>query len=144
MTDTVTIPEVGAAAEPRTFGPITRTDIVRYAGASGDFNPIHHDEQFAAKAGFPTVFSIGMFQAALLATYATDWLGPSNVRRFTVQFREQVWPDDELTCAGRVTAVQRCTEGTQIDVELTCARQTGSLAIAGSATFVLPVETDIA
>lgn len=124
---------VGDAAEPKVFGPITRTDIVRYAGASGDFNPIHHDQSFAEKAGFPTVFSIGMFQAALLAGYATDWLGAANVRRFTVQFREQVWPDDTLTCTGVVAAV----EGDEVEVDLTCTRQTGGVAIKGSARFVV-------
>ena len=128
---------VGDSAEPRTFGPITRTDIVRYAGASGDFNPIHHDETFATKAGFPTVFSIGMFQAALLATYATDWLGAESVRRFTVRFQEQVWPGDELTCRGTVTSVEQADDGTHIEVELTCTRQTGGTAIAGTAAFLL-------
>ena len=128
---------VGDTAEPRTFGPISRTDIVRYAGASGDFNPIHHDETFAQAAGFPTVFSIGMFQAALLATYATDWLGAAEVRRFTVRFSEQVWPGDELTCNGTVTAVEPSDDGTKVEVELTCTRQTGGTAISGSAAFLL-------
>ena len=128
---------VGDSSEPRTFGPITRTDIVRYAGASGDFNPIHHDEGFATAAGFPTVFSIGMFQAALLATFATDWLGAETIRRFTVRFQEQVWPGDELTCSGTVTAVEPEGDGTRVDVDLVCARQTGGTAIAGSASFVL-------
>jgi acyl dehydratase len=122
---------VGDTATPRTFGPITRTDIVRYAGASGDFNPIHHDETFATGAGFPTVFSIGMYQAALLATFATDWLGADAVRRFTVRFLEQVWPGDELTCTGVVTAVTDA----RVEVDLACTRQTGGVAIAGSASF---------
>ncbi len=122
---------VGATAPEQSFGAITRTDIVRYAGASGDFNPIHHDQGFAESAGFPTVFSIGMFQAGLLSTYATDWLGADKVRRFTVRFKEQVWPDDVLTCTGVVTAVR----DDELDVELTCTRQTGGVAIAGTATF---------
>lgn len=134
----VAVPAVGDSPEPRTFGPITRTDIVRYAGASGDFNPIHHDETFATSAGFPTVFSIGMFQAALLATFATDWLGARNVRRFTVRFKEQVWPDDELTCTGVVTGAEPADGGTLVEVELTCTRQTGGVAIAGTAAFLLP------
>ena len=122
---------VGTTAPERSFGPITRTDIVRYAGASGDFNPIHHDQGFAESAGFPTVFSIGMFQAGLLSTYATDWLGADKVRRFTVRFKEQVWPDDVLTCTGVVTAAR----DDEVDVELTCTRQTGGVAIAGTARF---------
>jgi acyl dehydratase len=127
---------VGETTEPRSFGPITRTDIVRYAGASGDFNPIHHDETFATGAGFPTVFSIGMFQAALLATFATDWLGAENVRRFGVRFKEQVWPGDELTCTGIVTKVEPTDEGELVEVELNCTRQTGGVAIVGTASFL--------
>ncbi len=127
-----------SATPPPSRGPsgrITRTDIVRYAGARGDFNPIHHDEGFATTAGFPTVFSIGMFQAALLATYATDWLGAEAIRRFTVRFSEQVWPGDVLTCTGTVAAVDG---NRRSSVELVCASgQTGGTAIAGSAGFEL-------
>ena len=65
---------VGAGPEPREYGPLTRTDFVRYQGASGDFNPIHHDEEFAKAAGYPTVFSVGMLQAGILAGFATDCL----------------------------------------------------------------------
>jgi acyl dehydratase len=124
----------GDTLPEREFGPLSRTDFVRYQGASGDFNPIHHDEGFAQSAGFPTVFSVGMLQAGLLATYVTDQFGPSNVRRFKVQFREQVWPDDVLTCTGTVAAVR---DG-EVDIELVVTRQTGGTAIKGEATFALP------
>ena len=109
----------GTAAEPRDFGPLTRTDFVRYQGASGDFNPIHHDEEYAKSAGFPTVFSVGMLQAGM-------------------QFREQVWPGDTLTCTGTVT--KRYEDGGErlVDLELACTRQTGGTAIKGWATFVAP------
>jgi len=128
----------GAENEPRQIGPLSRTDFVRYQGASGDFNPIHHDEEFARSAGFPTVFSVGMLQAGALGAYATDWLGPENVRRFGVQFREQVWPGDTLTLTGRVAA--RRVEGDErlVDLELLATRQTGGTAIKGWATFVVP------
>jgi acyl dehydratase len=129
---------VGASAKPRTFGPLTRQMFVRYSGASGDLNPIHYDEEFARGAGYPSVFSQGMHQAALLATFATDWLGPENVRRFHVRFRDQVWPGDVLTCSGVVTAVQPADGGRLVTVELTCTRQTGAVAIGGSADFLLP------
>ena len=129
--------EVGAVAPERRFGPQTRTDIVRYAGASGDFNPIHHDEVFARAAGFPTVFSIGMLQAGLLATFATDWLGADGVRRFAVRFEEQVWPGDELACNGRVVGVSATEGGTMVDVELECRRVGGGVAVRGTATFLV-------
>jgi acyl dehydratase len=120
---------------PREFGPLTRTDFVRYQGASGDFNPIHHDEGFAQSAGFPTVFSVGMLQAGLLATYCTDIYGPDNVRRFKVQFREQVWPDDVLTCTGTVVKEYDADGEKRIDLDLTVTRQTGGVAVRGEATF---------
>jgi acyl dehydratase len=131
-------PAVGFSPAPRVFGPLTRQMFVRYAGASGDMNPMHYDEFVATAAGYPSVFSQGMHQAALLATFATDWLGPSNVRRFQVRFHEQVWPGDVLTCAGVVTAVEERPEGVLVTVDLTCTRQTGGVAVSGGADFLLP------
>lgn len=83
--------------------PISVTDIVRYQGASGDMNPIHHDPGFAQLAGFPGVFSVGMLQAGILGSYLGDLFGPERIRRFGVQFREQVWPGDVLTYGGDIT-----------------------------------------
>jgi acyl dehydratase len=137
----------GTELPPRQFGPLTRTNFVRYQGASGDFNPIHHDEHFAQSAGFPTVFSVGMLQAGLLATYCTDLFGPDNVRRFKVQFREQVWPDDTLTASGRIVRRHRADGDAdaggdragedRVDLELVVTRQTGGTAIKGEATFAV-------
>jgi len=126
---------VGAECTPREFGPLTRTDFVRYQGASGDFNPIHHDDEFAQSAGYPGAFSVGMLQAGILATYATDWLGPRNVRKFGVQFREQVWPGDRLVCSGRV--VDRDDAARTVDLELVVTRIGGGAAIKGTATFAV-------
>ncbi len=111
--------------------------FVRYAGASGDFNPIHYDEEFAQSAGFPSVFSQGMHQAALLATFATDWLGAENIRRFQVRFREQVWPGDMLTCQGTITSISTQADARLVTAELTCRRHTCGVAIAGSADFLV-------
>jgi acyl dehydratase len=127
--------EAGSELPPRSFGPLTRTDFVRYQGASGDFNPIHHDEEFAKAAGFDTVFSVGMLQAGLLATYCTDLLGQDNVRRFRVQFREQVWPGDTLVASGKVSQVYEADEEPRIDLDLTMTREGGGVAILGIATF---------
>jgi acyl dehydratase len=130
---TATIPlTVGTQAPAREFGPLTRQMFVRYAGASGDLNPMHYDDQLAQSAGYPSVFAQGMFSAALLAGFATDWLGAGSVRRFGVRFREQVWPGDVLTCSGVVTAVA----AERASVELTATRQTGGVAITGTAEFL--------
>ena len=129
---------VGMQAPTREFGPLTRQMFVRYAGASGDLNPMHYDDQLAQSAGYPSVFAQGMFSAALLAGFATDWLGAGNVRRFGVRFREQVWPGDRLTCSGIVTAVSAESDGERVSVELTATRQTGGVAITGTADFLIP------
>ena len=129
----------GSAPTPREYGPISRTDMVRYQGASGDFNPIHNDDEFAKAAGFPSVFSVGMLQAGILASYATDWLGAANVRRYAVQFREQVWPGDVVVCSGTVTRKYDDDGEHKVDVDLLCTRQaSGGAAIKGEATFVVP------
>ncbi|MFC0863194.1 MaoC/PaaZ C-terminal domain-containing protein [Sphaerimonospora cavernae] len=129
---------VPAAPDPWVVGPVTRTDFVRYQGASGDMNPIHHDEEFAKAAGFPTPFSVGMWQASLLGTYATNWLGAENVRNFRIRFLEQVWPGDVLTCGGEVVREYDHEGERRVDVELTCRRQTGGKAVTAWSTFVLP------
>ena len=129
----------GEGPAPAEFGPLTRTDFVRYQGASGDFNPIHHDEEFAKSAGFPTVFSVGMLQAGILGAYCTDWLGAENVRRFAVQFREQVWPGDHLECTAKVARKYEDGGDRKVDLELLVTRkESGGAAIKGEATFVVP------
>jgi acyl dehydratase len=84
-----------------TFGPITRTDLVRYAGASGDFNPLHHDAEFARAAGLPDVMAHGMYSAGLVASALQRWFGAGSLVRFAIRFRRPVWPGDVL--------VLRCT-----------------------------------
>jgi acyl dehydratase len=128
---------IGTSCKPREYGPLTRTDFVRYQGASGDFNPIHHDEEFAQSAGYPSVFSVGMLQAGILASYATDWLGAANVRAFGVQFREQVWPGDSLVCSGSVVDRREVDGERLVDLDLQVARVGGGTAIKGSATFAV-------
>ena len=124
---------------PLVMGPLTRTDFVRYQGASGDFNPIHHDEEFAKSAGFPSVFSVGMLQAGILGTYCTEWLGAENVRRFAVQFREQVWPGDHLRFTATVVRKYADAGVRKVDLELLATRvESGGAAIKGEATFAVP------
>jgi acyl dehydratase len=131
-------PQVGTQGPTRQFGPLTTRMFARYAGASGDFNPMHYDDTLARSAGYPSVFSQGMHSAALLASYAVDWLGAANVRRFRVRFQEQVWPGDVLTCAGEVTAVVQRADGWLVTADLTATRSNGGVAIGASADFLLP------
>src|SRR5512141_1378531 len=84
----------GDAVPPFVVKNLTRTDLVRYAGASGDFNPIHHDQTFAESAGLPTVFAHGMLTAGLVGKCVTDYVGVHNLRQFKVRFATRVWPGD--------------------------------------------------
>ncbi len=128
---------VGAGPEPREIGPVTRTDFVRYQGASGDMNPIHHDEPFAKAAGYPAPLAVGMFQAGALASWAADWLGPDNVRKTRVRWIEQVWPGDVLVLSARVTAKREEPGGRLVDLELACTKRQGGVAVHAWMTFAL-------
>ena len=81
----------------RIIGPVTRTDFVRYAGAGGDFNPLHHDDEYANSLGLSSVFAMGMWTAGLLASFVSDQLGLAAIRGFDVRFRSPVFPGEELT-----------------------------------------------
>ena len=122
---------------PRTVGPVGVADFVRYAGASGDFNPLHYDDAIARAAGFRTVFAQGMFSAGVLGAYVADSFGAASVRRFNVRFVDVVWPGDALTCAAIITREYDEAGERHVDVELTCTRQTGELAVRGTATLVV-------
>jgi acyl dehydratase len=117
-------------------GPITRTDIVRYAGASGDFNPIHHDEPFAQSAGLPSVMAHGMLSAGILASFVTRWFGAGSVRRYKVRFRERVWPGDVLTAEGRVSRVFDSGGERRAELDLTLRRQDGQPVVTGTTEVV--------
>ena len=129
------------AIELGSYGPITRTDIVRYAGASGDFLPLHHDEDIARAAGFPGVFAMGMLPAGMLAASVTDRWGTGAVRRYRIRFREQVWPGDVLSfSATEKTRGTAGADGTLVTLDVTCTRQTGGAAITGQIDLLLTAE----
>jgi acyl dehydratase len=123
----------GDAGREASIGPITRTDIVRYAGAGGDFNPIHHDEEFARAAGLPSVFSHGLLSAGLVGQYVARWVGLSNVRSFSVRFTGQVWPGDTLSVSGRVASLEERAGERLAHLELEASRQTGDVVVKATA-----------
>lgn len=90
----MTLPSTPAA---RTLPPVGVTDFVRFAGASGDFNPNHHDEAFARASGFPSIFAMGMLIAGELSSFVADVVGAADVRSIAVRFLTPTWPGDELT-----------------------------------------------
>jgi peroxisomal enoyl-CoA hydratase 2 len=111
---------------------VTRPDFVRYAGASGDFVPLHYDQTFVEAAGIPTVFAQGMYTAGLLSKALTDWCGLDNVRQFKVRFATRVWPGDVVTCTGKVTSKSEKNGEKIVEGELIVLNQKGEPAIRGS------------
>ena len=117
---------------------LSRTDLVKYAGASGDFNPIHHDEEFARSAGNPTVFGHGMLTAGFVARCVTDFVGVENLRRYKVRFATRVWPGDTITCRGTITRCYEADGEGRVDGDVVAVNQKGETAVAGSFTAALP------
>ena len=115
---------------------VDRASFVRYAGASGDFNPIHWNEEFAKSAGYPTVFAQGMWTAGVLATFLTNWVGESNVRRFRTRFVGQVWPGEKIVCSGEVTKVYESNGEKRAEIALSVHNDKGERKIDGDATAV--------
>src|ERR1700674_811014 len=99
---------VGDERELRLAEDVTRTQLVQYAGASGDYNPLHTDERFATEvAGYPSVFAHGMLTMGMTSRVLTDWFGPESLLAYGVRFVAQVWPGDQLTARATVTGIQQ-------------------------------------
>jgi len=131
---------VGDEAPPLIVEDLSRTQFVRYAGASGDFNPMHHDDTIATSVGNPSVFGHGMLTAGLMARVVKDWFGPEALRRFQVRFSKQVWPGETLTCKATITALRDDGGEGLADLELLVENQDGEPKLTGSATAVVGKE----
>jgi len=128
---------VGDEMPVGTFGPLTRTDFVRYAGASGDFHPLHHDEPYAQSLGMPSVFGMGLLHAGILGDRLARWVGPENIRSFAIRFTGQVWPGDVLTFTGCVERIEQIGDTPVAHLVLAVTRQTEDAAITATATAVV-------
>ena len=120
-----------------TVGPFARQHFVRYAGASGDFNPVHYDEPYAAGAGHPGVFGQGMLTAGVAAQAVADFVGVDRVRSFAVRFQSRVWPGDTVTAQASVAdapdaAGTDTPDGVALDVAV--ERDDGETVLTGTAT----------
>ncbi|HEY8215822.1 MAG TPA: MaoC/PaaZ C-terminal domain-containing protein [Acidimicrobiia bacterium] len=128
--------DVGSEAPPLVVENLTRTNFVRYAGASGDFNPMHHDDTIATQVGNPSVFGHGMLTAGLMARVVKDWFGPEAMRKFQVRFAKQVWPGDTITFSATVTDKREEDGQRLVDLECVAKNQDGVEVLTGTATAV--------
>ena len=114
---------------------LTRTQIVQYAGASGDYNPLHSDDRFTKEiAGYPSVFAHGMLTMGMTGRVLTDWFGVEGLASYGVRFVKQVWPGDTLTATATVTAVREEDGAALADLTVETKNQDGDVVMSGTAT----------
>jgi acyl dehydratase len=114
---------------------LTRTQIVQYAGASGDYNPLHTDEPFATQAaGYPSVFAHGMLTMGMTGKMLTDWVGDGRLLDYGVRFVAQVWPGDTLTATATVRDLEQ-RDGQPVAVlDVVTTNQSDTAVLTGTAT----------
>jgi acyl dehydratase len=114
---------------------LTRTQLVMYAGTSGDYNPLHTDDVYTREvAGYPGVFSHGMLTMGLTGKMLTNYVGDGRLKKFGVRFTNQVWPGDTLTSSAKVVELREEDDGPVVDLALETVNQDGKTVITGSAT----------
>lgn len=125
--------QVGDHLPAATFGPVTRTMLALYAGASGDHNPAHIDIDFAKKAGLPDVFAHGMLSFGGLAQLVTRWAGIGRLRSFGARFVAITRVHDLITCEGTVTERFEADGETRLRIALIASAQDGRQTLLGEA-----------
>ena len=114
---------------------LTRTQIVQYAGASGDYNPVHSDEKFVTEvAGYPTVFAHGMLTMGMTGRMVTNYVGDGRLTYYGVRFVNQVWPGDTLTARAEVAEVREENCETLVDLAISTTNQDEKFVLTGNAT----------
>jgi len=131
--------KVGDKIGPLVKAPITKRQLVEYAGASGDFNPIHYDEPFAREGGYPSVIAHGMLSMAFFGQLLSDCVGPHAVVKIGARFKAVTFPGDVITVAGEVIG-RDDTRGT-VDLKLTARKQDGTVTLEGAAILRLTGES---
>jgi acyl dehydratase len=114
---------------------LSRTQIVQYAGASGDYNPLHTDEVYTTQAaGYPSVFAHGMLTMGLTGKMLTNYVGDGRLTKFGVRFTNQVWPGDTLTAKATVSGIREEAGQKLVDLTVSTVNQDGKEVVSGSAT----------
>lgn len=130
--------KVGATHKERVASNLSRTQLVQYAGASGDYNPLHTDEVYTTQvAGYPSVFAHGMLTMGLTGKMLTNFVGDGKLTKFGVRFTNQVWPGDTLDSTATVTAIREEDGHKLVDLAVSTVNQDGKEVVSGTATAKL-------
>jgi acyl dehydratase len=125
---------VGQTRTERLVDDLTRTQIVMYAGASGDYNPVHTDNLFATEvARYPGVFAHGMLTMGMTGRALTNFVGDARLTKFGVRFTSQVWPGDTLDAALTVKGIKQEGDVTLVELDVSTVNQDGATVLSGYA-----------
>jgi acyl dehydratase len=129
---------VGDSYEEEVCRDLSRTQIVQYAGTSGDYNPLHTDDKYTTEiAKYPSVFAHGMLSMGMTGKMLTNYVGDGRLRSFGVRFTAQVFPGATLTATATVAAI-RDEDGESIaDIEVSTVDEAGTVGVKGQATALL-------
>ena len=126
---------VGDTHEEVVVDDLTRTQLVMYAGTSGDYNPLHTDDLYTQEiAGYPGVFAHGMLSMGLTGQMLTNYVGDGRLKKYGVRFTNQVWPGDSLTAKATVVDIRDEDGDKVVELQLETINQDGKAVITGSAT----------
>ena len=117
--------------------PVDRVQLSRYAGASGDYNPVHVDEVYAKSVGMPSVYAPGMLIMGMLGQLISDWARGGQLRRYQVRFIKMVWPGDTVVCKGRVSDRHGTGGRYFVEIDLWAENQRGELLMKGQSVIQL-------
>ena len=126
--------KVGDVHTARLVDDLSRTQIVQYAGASGDYNPLHTDEVFTTQvAGYPSVFAHGMLTMGMTGKMLTDYVGDTRLTKYGVRFTSQVWPGDALDSKATVKSITERDGAKFVELEVSTTNQKGVEVVSGYA-----------
>ena len=135
MTLSASLLNAGDTHEEVVVDDLTRTQLVMYSGASGDYNPLHTDDLYCKEAaGYPGVFAHGMLSMGLTGKMLTNYVGDGRLKKYGVRFTNQVWPGDTLTAKATVVEVREEDGDRVVELMLETINQDGKTVVTGSAT----------
>ena len=127
--------KIGDSHKETLVEDLKRTQIVQYAGSSGDYNPLHTDEVFTTKiAGYPSVFAHGMLTMGMTGKMITNYVGDGTLKKYGVRFTSQDWPGDTLQSEAKIVDITEENGENLVDLEIVTTNQDGVAVITGSAT----------
>ncbi|MBV9228100.1 MAG: dehydratase [Chloroflexi bacterium] len=130
--------QVGDEIPKLVKSPVTHLQLVRYAGASGDFNPLHTDPKIGEKIGTGGIIAHGMLIMGFVGQLLSNYVGPAALRKFGVRFKGMTRLDDVITCTGTITEKYEADGEAFIAGKVQAADQNGDVKVAGTFTAVLP------